>query len=399
MVLSLTTPAVAALPWSIRPAQAGDETAILQLLNTVYGYWGNLAYHTWKYTALPASFRLPAWVAVAGGEIIGHYGMLALGAVLSGESVRAAQSVDAGVLPAYRRQGILTAIERAILDQAADSGVKFVYAFPGLQSLRMHDRIGYSPFAYVPEMTCLLRLDQGLLRALQLLPGDFVAVGHLLRHGSRHLSPERIKRLARIRTEWLFFLAWVSAPFHKCPKNDDDRFVTEMPAEHFGPEFDHFWETSLKSPIELQKDRAYLNWRYATRPERKYRVLVVKGTSCIQGYLVMTRRDGQRWEIADLQVLAGEEHIYGMLLRRARNLALQEGGLLMTAWSFPGKPAYQALRQAGFVSQHVLQRWSIIQPWLYRIILYTRHLPEEQQRQIFACARQWPITPGDSDLA
>ena len=385
-------------PWSIRPAQNEDIPAAVSVLNQVFGHWGNEEDYAWKYLQSPSGFRLPAWIAESDGKVVAHYGMVALEAVLGGAPARAGQSVDAGVLPDFRRLGIISAIEQEIMNQAERAGVSLIYAFPGLRSLKMHDRIGYSPFAFVPEMTCLVNPGQALVHALRLLPGDARAAFKLLTGGARKMPAEAVARLARVRMEVLFILALATA--RRRPRAQSTACQVEaLPQPVFGPEFDRFWQTAPAPVVSLRKDSAYLNWRYTPRLTRQYTTLVARGRGGLLGYLVMTQRSAWRWEITELHALADEEQAFHALLSEARARVARANGLALTVWSNEHTPADAALQQQGYVSQRVMQRWKTFHPWLYQIILYTRHLPDARQQDVLRLARRWPISMGDSDLA
>lgn len=397
-------PQKATLPgWTVRPARNGDEDGILRLLNQVYHPWGSAALLTWKYSYHPDGLDLPAWVAEYGGEIIAHYGMWPLQAVLNGETVPAAQSIDAGVSPNFRRQGILSTIEQEILDQAARCGATLIYAFPGLRSVAMHDRIGYSPFAFVPEMTRLLQPGRALKQALHNLPGELSALGRAASGGAKDLDSSSILRLARLRFCLLFLLSsctdiGLSRRPPSCSTTIDickDRFFS---AEHDG----FFKEIRKQAGIYLLKDSRYLNWRYPSKPGGQYIILAARSRSVLTGYLVLGRSRPGRWVICELAALPDQAPVLDALVARACQEAISAGALSLTAWSNPGSHVFRPLLNCGFISLHRLNhlgtRYRSFRKFLYSIILYVRHLSPPVREQVLSAIGKWPISMGDSDL-
>jgi Acetyltransferase (GNAT) domain len=389
--------------WTIRPARIEDSQAAVDVLNQVYGYWGTEKDYHWKFSESPADFYLPAWVAESGGQVIAHYGMLALTATLDGILIRAGQSVDAGVLPAFRRMGIVSAIEQEILDQAARSGLTLIYAFPGLRSLAMHDRIGYSPFTFVPEMTSILEPKEVWGKTLRSLPGDLDILRRGVQNGSHSLSPEEIERMYLKRCFLILLLAWGSAPSFLMPRKRETGQYAIHQVDWFDARFDHLWsETCPQTGLSLVKNAGYLNWRYCASPSRQHILLSAERKGLLRGYLVLSTKLGEQWSILELNAAPGEEGAYDALLQEARRILKQAGASGLNAWSAYGSNTYLALRQHGFISQHALHRLArknrFPGSWLNQIIIYTHHLPSEQQTRLLDRAKQWWISMGDSDL-
>lgn len=91
----------------VRGYRDGDEEAIVNLLNTAFGYWGNLETWRWRYRENPWFEPEGIRIAEKDGKIIGCNHRLARDVKL-GETVlaRAAMYGDGSVLPEYRGQNI-----------------------------------------------------------------------------------------------------------------------------------------------------------------------------------------------------------------------------------------------------------------------------------------------------
>ena len=387
--------------WHVRPAQPDDADGIVDLLNTVFGHWGDRHYWKWKYQMPPAPFRLSSAVADLNGHIVGHFGIVPLIGVLGGKEIRCAQTVDAAVLPAYRRCGIHSTLGRYVLGSAARAGVTWLYAFPGLFSLSLDQRLGYRSVAFVPEMVRILRPRQAVMLTLRLLPGDMRALW--MTHRQMPWSPETTRRLARLRRSLLLLASWVTDPvLAKRRQSPKFEIVEHDLAEGFDARFDTLWAQVCDSiSLGIRKDANYLTWRYCANPRKCYRILVAKQGRELAGLLVL-RQSRRMGEIAELMALPDHIDAVSSLLMAAVSHARRGGGLVLSAWSPAEHPYHASFRRAGFVSQRRLHSLSDHCPatarWLYQVADYARHLPPSQQKQLAEHTLSWSLTMGDSDL-
>jgi GNAT superfamily N-acetyltransferase len=396
-----TSPNKLSQPWRVRSARPEDADAIVALLNQVFSNWGTVADWHWKYELPPAPFRSPSAVAELDGKIIGHFGIVPVEAVLHGKTIRGAQTVDAAVLSAYRGCGIHSSLGRYVLDEAVKAGMEFVYAFPGILSLSVDERIGYSPVAFVPEMICVLRPWQALKMVLRYLPGDLQA---LRSSAQRKTWPaDTIHRLARLRLSLLVLVEWMIDPVwaHKRKLRPGGVDVTQI--ADFDTRFDYFWEkVRTKQDLAVSKRASYLYWRYAQNPSHRYHLFMAGSGKAVQGFLAM-RHVGLRSEILEFLTLPGDTRAAAALLEKAFEQAKQAGSLTLTVWLTASNLYYHEFRCAGFISPRRLHRlaahWPFLARRLYMLIIYTRHLPSCAKDEMARLAGTWSVSLGDSDLA
>jgi GNAT superfamily N-acetyltransferase len=382
----------------IRPSNSGDSEEIVSLLNRVYGAWGDMETWRWKYQHCPAGFRPPSMVAEADGRMVGHYGLLPLEAAWRGEPVRAAQPADAAVLPEYRRRGIMTSIAHRALDSAASADVSLIYAFPGLYSLSVNQRIGFQVVGFVPKLVCLLRPGQAARKGLERLPGDLRAYYRLRRQAV--WDAETAQRLTRLRRSLIFLLSWAASPKLRPPTDGVGGALRRV--HHFDEGFNRFYSLTAPHPnLGLLKNSPYLNWRYFGRPYVAYQVWAAHSGKTITGYMVLRRR-GASVDICELEALPGQEKILQLLLEAAFDLARGWDSLALNAWMRPSHPAFKVMQQAGFVDRRRLhrlaQRFAPLAAEFYRVIVYAQHLPEIRKERLLSDAGDWSLSMGDSDL-
>jgi GNAT superfamily N-acetyltransferase len=384
--------------YRMRPAVPDDAPAIVDLLNTVYGDWGDLDLWRWKYRDPPAPFRIPSLVAECDSRLVGHHGALPVSGVLNGQTVRAAQFVDAAVLPAHRRRGIHSALARLTIEAAAAAGVSFIYAFPGLLSQRVDRAFGLEPITFVPEMVRVLSWRRALLTGLRNLP-RYLALLWRWARGER-LSPSSTGQLARLRQALVVLGGWLSDPVldHRMPRKS----VAVQPAGSVNGRYDLLAQRlGAGTQLGLVKDASYLEWRYERHPRRSYRILEASDGDDLVGYAVV-RPGGTLSELCELAVLADRESVLLGLLAAAVRLARAAGSLALSAWMPAGQPAHGLLRRAGFISPRRLHRlagrWPALAARIYQATLCDAHVALADWDRLREAGRHWSLAMGDSDL-
>ena len=382
----------------MRPSRLDDAPLIAALLNTVFGDWGDTAFWSWKYNDLPAPFRLISAVAEADGRLIGHYGIVPLTIVHQGKLIRGAQAVDAAVLPEYRRQGILSALAKLVLDSAADAQVSFIYAFPGLYSLNLNQRIGFQPVMIVPEMVRLLGASKFIYERLRSLPDDLGAIWRW--RYQKVWSPNVITRLTDFRSSFLWTASWLSAPVWQ--RGVPSIGITVRKLVDFDKSFDQICQLDqADKALGLAKGRAYLSWRYCQNPARVYLIWGAFEARNLVGYLVMHVAEFKS-SICELESLPGNDKALLALVETAAQAAQEAGSRVLRIWVSNNNPLHSSLQKAGFISQHRLHKLVAkskhLSAKLYQIILYARHLPVKSQKQYLEVLDDWSLSMGDSDL-
>ncbi len=168
--------------------------------------------------------------------------------------------------------------------------------------------------------------------------------------GRQHLEQERLK------VQSLLVRAPVAAPApSSVPASALVRTLTR-----FGPEADVLYACCATHwNASAIRDAAFLNWRYAEHPRRRYRMLALQNGDTLRGYAVQRAGDelGPRLELLlDWLVLPGDEEAAEALLAAALAGAEADGApALVTAipeWS----PWSLWFQQRGFLhhpSEHV----------------------------------------------
>jgi hypothetical protein len=225
----MTTPPPTDLqPLAIRPLLPADGPAAVRCHNLTFAEVmpghaeRSLAHWRWKFEATPAQ-RLMQMLAVHPHDgVVGVYGSVPLRTTFGGRRCLAAQGVDHCVRPAFLRHGgqhgLYAALGRSFFDRwlgAHDGQAQFVYGLPGASWGTAQKHLGWQ---IVRDFDITFRN----------LPAD---------------EPPR------------------SVPA--------DLVVRHV--ERFGPDTDAlFARLEPGFGVATVRDSAYLNWRYATHPDRRY---------------------------------------------------------------------------------------------------------------------------------
>jgi GNAT superfamily N-acetyltransferase len=170
------------------------------------------------------------------------------------------------------------------------------------------------------------------------------------------------------------------------PRRDGIR-VSEITA--FDARFDDLWRRqATPARVMVVRDRSYLDWRFARRPDVRYAILAALAGEALLGYLVLRTagRSGIRWGYL-VDFLVEAPAAWTALVDAALERFHGEGVALAACTALA--PAHQrALYRRGFF------QWRWASPGFFYLRV---NRPEPVWRE-FADVRRWFATMGDGDL-
>jgi L-amino acid N-acyltransferase YncA len=296
----------------------------------------------WKYTKNPHGFPV-IWVAEDKGRIIGCYILnpvkLRIGQVL----VMGAQPVDAAVDNAYRGGGIFKKLAVGAITKAAKDGVSIIYAFPNEISYKGQVRIGYRPMFIIPKMFRVFRMGS-LLEGRVSLSGSFLQKALGMMDAFQRINKEKISI-------------------------ESNYGLKVRVIRDFDSRFEAFWKEICKenNSVLVERDLAYLNWRYIKHPEKHYTTYVCEKNGEIVGYVVVNveknvsiERGGTNklsvGNIIDLLTLPNMTNAAYPLVSASCGHFDREGVDIAGCWMFRWHPFYPILRKFGFSDCYELLR-------------------------------------------
>jgi GNAT superfamily N-acetyltransferase len=252
--------------WRVREARADEEEAVrtcmLDILHETEGQktagFGKGLWD-WQYRA----GAHPALVVVAedAGVFRGYFHVLVLDMRYRGRPIRGAMIQDVATMKAYRREGVLRAMDAFAREELERRGVAFILGFPNDRSLRGFTGEGtYTVLSRVPVHVCAL--DPGRVLAERFRLG---AAGHVA--GS--LIGPVLRALRRRRTRPTEAIEAIA------------RFDGE--AEAVAREF------ASRVRLSLERSATYLNWRFVDKPTGEYALWTFRRERRLRAYVVMRR--------------------------------------------------------------------------------------------------------------
>jgi GNAT superfamily N-acetyltransferase len=247
----------------VREATTDDRRDILALLSRTLG-WHTDARHealfAWKHEHNIFG-PSPAWVACAGGDLVGFRTFLRWEFEVAGATIHAVRAVDTATAPEYQRHGAFRRLTMHALDELRADGAEFVFNTPNNQSRPGYLRMGWQVVNRIP------------------LAARPAGRGGLFRMAS-----------ARVPAELWSVPSSAGEP--ATAVLEDDRTISELLASQ--PRSD-----AMVTRCSVE----YLRWRYGFAP-LDYRAVVNRGNAAGGLALFRVRRRGTANEAVLCEVLA-----------------------------------------------------------------------------------------------
>jgi GNAT superfamily N-acetyltransferase len=139
--------------FDIRPATAGDTSAILELLASSLG-WANdrsfLDFYEWKHDANPFG-PSARWVASEAARIVGFRAFLRWELEHDGRVLRAVRAVDTATAPEAQGRGVFRQLTLHALEDLERDGVDLVFNTPNDRSGQGYLTMGWHDVGRVPR--------------------------------------------------------------------------------------------------------------------------------------------------------------------------------------------------------------------------------------------------------
>jgi len=279
----------------------------------------------WLYFGNPAGDAV-AMIAYHEGRPVGRFERIPMRMIVDGESVGAEVLQGLTLDREFRQWSHYRRLVGGALREERGERPAFSFAFATPMFARQHHSLGQPVLGRVPVFAAVLN-GKAMLR--------------------RRGVPALVSAAAGPLAQALF--RWRARP---APENIEIREVAEFPEE--AGSFQH--PPAMRGKVALQKDRAYLNWRYTQCPSVDYHRLTAWRGGQLFGFLVWRADEigGNGW-ILELSARDDDADTLSALLGVARGeMQLAGAGLVMA--SFPiGGAAARVLRRAGFAG--LATRW------------------------------------------
>ena len=265
---------------TIRPFAAGDETSVLELLDTTLGGGPAgrrpAAFFRWKHWDNPFGPSLML-VAECDGRLIGLRAFLRWRFECDGRAIEAVRAVDTATHPNYQGLGVFSRLTLSAL-QELQSEADLVFNTPNAASRPGYLKLGWREVGRVPVSVRVRR--------------PLRVVGGLRAHGrpSTPMPPVEAEHAAHVLERGVQVTRLL---------------VAARPAD----------DGRLRTPRDLR----YVRWRYGAAPLLGYRAVVDEEAGELRGLAIFrVRPRGTLWESTVAEVLApvGDQGVVRRLLHR-----------------------------------------------------------------------------------
>jgi len=345
--------------WFVRKFEDVDETGVINLHASVFNEFTDLNYWVWKYKENPVgSMRYVA--EDKRGGIVGHYGLIFQKIKIGDKIVIGSQAVDAMTHPNFQRQGMFVKLGREILHRAGDEGIFFTFGFPNEAALPGHKKVGWIEICEVPIL--LKPLNIAAFFGKRIKNTYFLKIGSNITRTSLRLARQGKKtQLERLSLKSV-----------TC----------------FDERINEFWSKVAHNYRIIQvRDKEFLDWRYVTRPHKRYIILVAEKDATLVGYAVLgeiTMLGIKGGAIVDMLTYSDQGQISEFLISKAIEQFQKKDMGYIACMMRKGSIYHRTLRRHGFIPT----------PEKVRFILHLNSDRFSMSPEVFD---KWFLTWGDSD--
>jgi GNAT superfamily N-acetyltransferase len=279
------------------------------------------AHLRWQFQRSPADGRL-IMLAVdeAVGTVAGVYAVFRSDFRIGAITRPGAQSLDTITDEKYRGRGLFPRLAAKVYDRCREESVAFVYGFPnGSSAPGFFGKLGWVNLDPVPFLIKPLRPAYFLRRFAPALAGAW----------SRRCLPWAVPGMSLPP-------GWQAQPWTS-----------------FGDEADRIWRSFRAAVgVAVERDAAYLNWRFGQRPATAYQTLAVHDASgnCrgFVTYICLEKHGGRIGYVMELLAEPADGAAMAALLDLAVTDLADQGAEVLLAWCLPHSPTRSTFGRAGF---------------------------------------------------
>jgi GNAT superfamily N-acetyltransferase len=351
--------------WTIRAYREGDENQIFELRKSIrperqFDKERWLKWWHWAYKEIPCGSKI--WLAEHNGKIVGQFTLITANLKVGDDLVKAAQSIDESTHPDYRRQGIMSSLQRYAFDEGVKNSTNIFYGFPSDMAYSKDIKIGYFEVSDMQKILGVLNWE----RALKI-----------------RISNKLLLKLCTI------FASMSNNLLRRASKVPVVRGLSITQVSCFDERINEFWSrVSSQFQIIVIRSKDYLNWRYATVPDIKYSIYIAEKDGAILGYIVLRYHQEEYKKVAVIyDLLAETEDIAQCLLHTALEHCQRDGMDYISWVGIADKIYLRAFRKRGFI--HVpFQKGG-------KFLAYSSDV--NISKEFLSNPKNWLIQLGDSD--
>ncbi len=354
--------------FEIRGYHPGDENAICALFEKVFGKpmgkTESLRHWRWEFLENPADglFVKLAW---DNERLVGQYAASPVQMYANGSNSTATLSHDTMTDPEYGGLGIFRVAAEALYREQTNAGQGFIYGFPNRNSI--HGFIKYLQWQQImpaPVHIRPVRISKSISRKIfHSETGPSAASESAFQDAASLLTGKSGKYKLHVETE---FGDWADDLWMRCRN------------QH------RLWAV---------RNKAYLNWRYVTKPENKYHIVSIWQGFQPAGYVVIACTNmnfGDTIFIMDFLVDLNFKYAADLLIRYVVNVAKKNECAFASVLLTPGSKYLHIFRKKLFLP---LPERLFPQPLYFGARCFDPSL-----NHLIFDPKAWSISWGDNDV-
>jgi len=327
------------------------------------------AYQDWQYQRNPAGPAIATLAREAEtGRLVGQVATIPIRVRLSGKVRVASLSLDPVIDPAYQGSGVLAGLLKDVCALSAEEGIALTYGFPNQAShLTFVNKAGFTNLGSVPLLV-------------------------------RPLNPERLAAKtthSRVPAKTASVARRVWRTPAPVPPQKAVPGLEIMEVDSFESSFVLLWDRiQHRFPVMVVRDPAYLNWRFAGVPGRRYTTFAARSEDEIRGFIVLRAAPLGEFSAGLIVELVVEASAEGraagrLLIDKAYSYFEDQDLDILASLALRHTDEFRLLRSRGF--------WvapKFLEPRPFRLVVRC-HDEERSPSRLAYDPRNWFVTMGD----
>ena len=303
------------------------------------------------------------YYAMHGEEIAAIYTAMPVMFNVNGQLHKALQSIDTITDVNHRGKGLFPKLAAKLYEDAPVNNFELVYGFPNENSAPgFFKKLKWISFGEAPFMLKPLRIQYFLSKLLK-------------------------KKTAIESTDERHDY---TVPADAVSKHGN---IVLAPVTSFGDDYDALWEkVSATIPMSVNRNAAYMNWRYTSKPGEKYDIVGLYEASVLKGIVVFTIKNKHNGRIGYTMELIYEPASLKSgvtLLKYASRIFKKEKTDAVLAWCFTHSFNYAAFRKAGY--------YNLPEKFRPQHLFLGVRAFSEKNKSLIEDVKNWYISYSDSD--
>lgn len=324
----------------------------------------SLRHWRWEFLENPADclFVQLAWDKE---QLVGQYAASPVQMYANGHNIKAALSHDTMTDPQYGGLGIFRSAAEALYTEQTNAGQSFIYGFPNRNSIHgFIKHLKWQQIMPAPVHIRPVRISKSIARKIfHTADSSLAATENAFQNASSLLSEKSGKFKLHIETE---FGNWADDLWLRCRNQHS------------------LWAV---------RNKAYLNWRYVTKPENKYHIVSIwQGVQPV-GYVIIACTNmnfGNTVFIMDYLVDLNFKYAADLLIRYVVNIAKKNECAFASVLLTPGSKYLWLFRKHWFLP---LPESLFPQPLYFGARCFDPSI-----EHLVSNPKAWSISWGDNDV-